>query len=150
MDYFKLVKTITPGRCSSVHYVEHKQIWGEFTYAPIYSIHMANFWKVQVRPDTVDLRECGRLDYWIRLGSTFCPASVSCKLQPAGVITGISYHFFNGLFVESESNNTMIEVKSPDKEIFSYCLAGFLMEYLSFNYTLRLLTVETAPSYQNN
>jgi hypothetical protein len=137
MDYFKLVKTITPGRCPSVHYVEHKQIWSEFKYAPIYSIHTASFWKVQARPDTVDLRKFGCLDYWVRIGSTYCPASVSCQLNTIGVVSEITYYFYNGLFVESKMDSSMIEVKEPDKELFSYCLAGFLQEHLSINYTIR-------------
>jgi len=135
MDYFKLVKTITTGRCPSVHYIEHKQIWGEFTYSPIYSIHMAYFWKVQVRPDTVDLRKVGRIDYWVRIGSIYCPASVSCQLNTIGVVSDITYYFYNGMFVQSETGSSMIEVKAPDKGLFSYCLAGFIMDYMSRRYS---------------
>jgi len=137
MDYFNLVKTISPGRCSSVHYVEHKQIWGEFTYAPIYSIHTASFWKVRARPDTVDLRKVGRIDYWVRIDSIYCPASVTCTLNQEEEVTAINYYFFNGLMVDSGLGREMTKVQAPDKELFSYCLAGFLQEHLSINYTIR-------------
>jgi hypothetical protein len=136
MDYYQLVKTITPGRCPSVQYVEHKQIWGEFTYAPIYSIHTATFWKVHARRDTVDLRKEGRLDYWVRIGSTYCPASFSCQLNTIGLVSDITYYFYNGLFVESKMDSSMIEIKAPDKEMFDYCLSAFLKHYLSDKYSL--------------
>jgi hypothetical protein len=137
MYYFNLVKTITPGRCPSVHYVEHKQIWGEFTYAPIYSVHTATFWKVHARLDRVDLRKEGRLDYWVRIRSTYCSASVTCTLNQEGEVTAIKYYFFSGLMVDSGLGREMTRVTAPDKELFSYCLAGFLQEHLSINYTFR-------------
>jgi hypothetical protein len=139
MDYFKQVKTITPGRCPAVHFVQYKQIWGEFTYAPIYSIHTSKFWMVQARTDTVDLRKEGRLDYWVRVESVFCPATVTCKLNQEGEITAIKYYFFEGLMVDSGLGREMTEVQAPDKELFTYCIAGFLTEYLAINYSIRIL-----------
>ena len=133
-NYFQIVSQISPGRCPSVHYVEHKQVWGEFTYAPIYSIHTATFWKVHARLDTVDLRKEGRLDYWVRIGSTYCQASITCTLNQNGEVTAIKYYFFQGLMVDSGLGSEMTEVQAPDKELFNYCLSGFLANYLAARY----------------
>ncbi len=139
IDYLQVVNQITPGRCPSVHYVEHKQVWGEFTYAPIYSIHTSKFWKVQARTDTVDLRKEGRLDYWVRVESVYCPATVTCTLNREVEITAIKYYFFQGLMVDSGLGSQMTKVQAPDKELFTYCIAGFLTEYLAINYSIHIL-----------
>lgn len=137
-DFFRIANQITPGRCPSVHFVQYRQIWGEFTYAPIFTIYTATFWKVQTRQDTVDLRKEGRLDYWVRVESVFCPASVTCTLNQEGEITAIKYYFFKGLMVDSGLGGEMTKVQAPDKELFTYCLAGFLKDYVEIKYTIRI------------
>ncbi len=136
IDYYSIVAGIRPGRSPSIYHREHPYYWTDFPNPPVFKIYNTTFHKVMPLAHSVDCRDLGQLHYWARSGRVSCPSLVVISFSPPNEIKKIRYFFYEGLEI-SNADGPFVRVTAPDMELFSYCLAGFLQEHLSNNYTFR-------------
>jgi len=131
VDFYRLVKNIEPGRSPSIYHREYPYYWVDFPQPPAFAIYNTTFHKVTPLPHCVDCTKYGQVHYWARISSVYCPALVVLHFCEPNTIIRIKYYFYAGLHVEVHGGKSMEKVTAPDKEMFQYCLAGFIQDYIS-------------------
>lgn len=136
VDYYSFIEKISPGRSPSIYHREHSYYWTDFPSPPIFSIYNTTFQKVTPQPNCVDCSRFGEIHFWARTGTPYCPTLVVISFSPHYEVKKIRYFFYKGLEI-SLPDGSFGRITAPDKELFDYCLSGFLKHYLSDKYSFR-------------
>jgi hypothetical protein len=117
---------------------EESLIWKEsISSGPLFTIHTVSFSKITPLPNHLDLRSEGRSHFWAKEKDELRGALVMCFLTEAGAVKRIEYHHWGGCWVEVNDARKMEKTGEMDDEMFLYCLAGFVENYLRHHYDLK-------------
>lgn len=105
-----------------------------FPSVPVFTIHTVDFFQVRPLLNQVDTRGEGRIHFWAREKNESKGVLVICLLGAPNTINAINIYSYHGKWVDTGLSKMMAKTTAIDKEMFGYCLSGFLVEYLANRY----------------